>query len=89
MNVKQLVVKRLPADVFHPSEYINDELEARCWTREQFLVMSGMNAIEADQLLDEQKAVTPRIALMLSKAFGMSASLWYRLQRSFDARPAK
>ena len=78
-------VKRLPAEVFHPSEYIRDELEARGWTGEQFHIMAGGSRHEANGLVDGTLDITPRRALLLARAFGSCATTWYRMQRTFDA----
>ena len=82
-------VKRLLAEVFHPSEYIRDELEARGWTVEQFATMAGLKAEEADDIVSGIAHITPRRALTLSRAFGTSATVWYRMQRTFDAGPVR
>lgn len=84
-----LSVKRLPAEVFHPSEYIRDELEARGWSVEQFTIMAGLLRPDADALVDGSQSVTPRFAVALALAFGTSATTWYRLQRTFDAGAAR
>lgn len=81
-------VNRLPAEVFHPSEYIRDEVDERGWTREQFCVMCELPEREALGLLQGVLSVTPPRAIALAKAFGTSATTWYRMQRTFDAGPA-
>ena len=81
-------VKRLPAEVFHPSEYIRDEMEARDWTVAQVAVMMGVSESRAQDVIDGKMRVTPMIAVELSRTFQTSASLWYRMQRTFDAGPA-
>lgn len=78
-------VKRLPAEVFPPSEYIRDMIEELCWSYQQFAIMAELKLPEATELADGEISVTPRRALALGKAFGTSATLWYRLQRSYDA----
>ena len=81
-------IPKLPAEVFHPSEYIQDELLARGWTTKQFAIMARLHQAEAERLANGDLGVTPRLALRLSQAFGTSAAIWYRMQRSFDAGPA-
>jgi HTH-type transcriptional regulator/antitoxin HigA len=81
-------VKRLPAEVFHPSEYIRDEMEARLWTNKQLAIMCGLSQRETDELIAGEVPVTPRRALALAKAFGSAATTWYRMQRTYDAGPA-
>jgi len=84
-----MTVKRLPAEVFHPAEYIRDELEARDWTKEQFCAMCRLPARKVLDLIDGRADVTPCRAMALSQVFGTSATLWYRIQRTFDAGPGK
>ena len=83
--ISRVSINPLPAEVFHPSEYLRDELKARCWTLEQFAVMSRLKLTEAQQLVDGELPVTRRLAVRLSEAFGTSPGLWYRLQRTYDA----
>ena len=83
-----MTVHKVPAEVFPPSEYIQDELDARGWSLDQFVIMAGLPAAEAKRLVKGDVRITPRLALALSRAFGSSGTLWYRLQTSFDAGPA-
>ena len=82
------IVKRLPVEVFPPAEYLRDELEARGWTLGQFALMANLQAEEAIALENGSQRVTPRFALALAGAFGTSATLWYRLQMTYDAGSA-
>ena len=83
------ILKRLPAEVFPPAEFIADEIGARGWSMEEFGLMAGLKQNEAEQLAGGFLRVTPRLAFAISRAFGTSPTLWYRLQRTFDAGAAR
>ena len=78
-------IERVPEQVFHPSEYIRDEMRYRDWSHEQFALKAGMNLTAAIALIRGDCGVTPRAAEALARAFGTSATLWYRLQKTYDA----
>ena len=71
--------------VFPPHEFVIDEIEAREWSRQQFMAMTGFSFHESQMLLAGGLRVDQRVAKRLSRAFGTSVELWLRLQRSYDA----
>jgi addiction module HigA family antidote len=83
------MTKRIPAQCFHPGEFIRDEITERGWTVEELVRrmshpkrMFTTNYIQ--RIMDEKESVTPFVALGLSRAFGTSVELWINLQSSFN-----
>jgi len=81
---------RIPAECFHPSEYIQDELDARGWTLDDLATrMGGDRALnrlslslyftvgpgEPDLLLGD--------CIDLQRAFGVSAQFFRNLEKSW------
>lgn len=71
--------------VFPPHEFVVDEIEAREWSRQQFMAMTGFSFRECQRLLNGGTRIDHPVAKKLAKAFGTSVTLWIRLQRSYDA----
>jgi HTH-type transcriptional regulator/antitoxin HigA len=67
-------------DLFPPGEYIRDELEARNWTQEDLATILNRPLKSINQIINGKKAITPKTALELAKAFGTSADLWMNLE---------
>lgn len=84
-----------PAVAFPPGDYIKEALEARGWTQEEFAEIIGRSPNFVGQLVNGEKAVTPRTAKELGAALRTSAILWlnleaaYRLHHSQDPVPTR
>ncbi len=84
------------AEVFHPSEYIQEELEARGWTRDRLATAMrgedwGTNRLAID-LYIEVGPTDPgcRLGTMaddLARAFGTSVELWRNLEKTWLEHP--
>lgn len=81
--------ERQPAEVFHPGEFVREEMEARGWDKARLAAEMGVSSPDLlDKLLDFQVAVTPPVAEALGKAFGNGSILWLNLQKSWDKSAA-
>lgn len=79
--------KRIPAQCFHPGEFVRDELEARGWDVKELakrMSVHDMPVEIAQSLIDCKQDVTPNIAFGLRRAFGTSADFWMNVQKAFD-----
>lgn len=77
---------RKPAEVFPPSDFIKEEMDARGWSREALAEKMGSTLSLLDEVLSGKHKVNVMVAYMLSQAFGTSAQLWIGLQKSYDER---
>lgn len=81
------MTNRIPAQCFHPGEYIRDEMEARKWDVAELarrMSVHDMPVEIAVSLIECKQDITPNIAFGLRRAFGTSADLWMNLQKAFD-----
>ena len=74
--------KRAPA---HPGRIIkNHHLEPLSMTITDLAKVLGVSRKTLSKILNERGAVTPDMALRLSRAFDTSPDLWLNLQKNFD-----
>lgn len=82
---------RTPAEVFHPSEFIQDELDARGWTLWDLAFRMGPDAPLEKLGLDFYFLCDPGIRLgddgaaALGRAFGVSPEYFLNLERMWLA----
>jgi len=74
----------LPGDLFHPSEIIKDELQARGMRQVDLVNQSGYNKGFISLLLKGERNITSTVALALENVFGISAEFWIRLQKNYE-----
>ena len=73
-----------PAEVFHPGEYIRDELQEREWRASDFADITGADPGTLSGVLNGKRSVNVPLAIALGKAFGTSADVWMGLQFQYD-----
>ncbi|MDP3641998.1 MAG: addiction module antidote protein, HigA family [Bacteroidota bacterium] len=74
----------VPGDVFHPSEIIKDEMEARGMRQVDLISQSGYNKGFISLLLKGERNITSSVALVLEKVFAIPAEFWIRLQKNYE-----
>jgi len=74
--------KRIPAETFPVGEFIAEELEARFWSHADLAARTGLSPDEVTAIIEGKRQLLCRDAEALGRAFGTSAELWLRLQRS-------
>ncbi|OHB59296.1 MAG: addiction module antidote protein, HigA family [Planctomycetes bacterium RBG_13_46_10] len=72
------------AEIFHPGEFIREEIEARGWTQADLASIMGRPIQVVNQILNGYKSVTSRTATELAAAFGTSAEIWLNLQTAYS-----
>jgi HTH-type transcriptional regulator/antitoxin HigA len=77
-------VTRRPAQLFHPSEFIRDELEARGWSVAELARRMGCPVKDATDLVNGQERITLKTAVWLQAAYMVSAEMWLNLQTMWD-----
>ena len=73
------------AEVFPPSEFINEELHARKWGITTLMDAADLPWLTCRNLLNGDCKVTPFIAERLFRALGAPADYWLNLQSAYDA----
>ncbi len=81
-------MNRIPAQCFHPGEFVKDEMEARGWDVSELakqMSVHNMPVEIAQSLIDCKLDVTPNIAFGLRRAFGTSVDFWMNAQKAYDS----
>jgi HTH-type transcriptional regulator/antitoxin HigA len=77
------MLKRVPAEVFPPGEFIREELEARGWTQDDLAQIMGRPLRLVNELVNGKKQITPETARGLGDAFGTGPIYWMNLDSAF------
>lgn len=86
--MKTFANEMIPGDVFHPSEIIKDELEARGMRQVDLINQTGYNKGFISLLLKGERNITSSFALVLEKVFEIPAEFWIRLQKNYEMNKA-
>ena len=78
--------ERIPAEAFHPGEYIGDEMSARGLTIYLFCKQLGWSPVLLNAVLGERIAVSNTMAADLARVFGQDPQTWINLQAAWDAK---
>ena len=77
---------RQPAEVFPVSEYIQDEMKERNWTRLDLARESGLDIEVIHNIIDVNNPITSIISVGLHMAFGTGPDVWLNLDRVWRER---
>ena len=78
-----------PAEVFHPGEFIRDELEEREWSQKDFEDITGVKSAHISAVINGKRPVGVSLAVVMGRAFGTSAHFWLSLQNAYDVFEAE
>ena len=73
-----------PAEVFHPGEYLRDELAARGWTQGDLAKVINRPIGAINEIINGKKRMTAETAKAVGLALGTGPELWINLQTAFD-----
>jgi HTH-type transcriptional regulator/antitoxin HigA len=82
--MKTIANELVPGDLFHPSEILKDEMEARGMRQVDLINQSGYNKGFISLLLKGERNITSSFALILEKVFNIPAEFWIRLQKNYE-----
>jgi len=71
------------AEVFPPRNFINEELEARGWLRQELAVRMRVNVAVVFRVLDGLEPMPEDWPEKLAHAFGTSADIWRNLETTW------
>ena len=80
---------RIPAEVFPPGEFLQEELEARGWSQIELAEILARPPRLVNEIIAGKRAITPETAKGLSAAFGHSAQYWMNLETSYQLSKAQ
>jgi len=81
------MTERRAAEVFPPSEFIKEELDARNWSQVELAEIMGRSPKDVSDLISGKRAISVEVARDLGSAFGTDPRYWinldsiYRLHR--------
>lgn len=81
---KKTTNDRMPGDIFHPGEYIKDELEARDMSQQELADKMKVSKSEMSLVIHGHRDINVRLAILLEKALGIDAEFWMNLQIKYD-----
>lgn len=76
-------------DIFHPGEFIKDELEARDMSQHDLCAKINLSKSEISLIINGHRNITAHIAVLLEKALGIDAEFWMTLQIKYDIELVK
>lgn len=74
---------------FHPGYYIQEILEDKCWTQEDFAKRLGTTPKNLSCLINGKQRLSADMAAKLSRMLGTSENYWLNLQTAYDTLIAK
>ncbi len=83
-------MKRRIAHNTHPGELLREEIiEPNNLTITEVAAMLGVTRPALSNVVNEKAAISPMMALRITRVFGGNAELWIRMQASYDLREAE
>lgn len=73
-----------PAEVFHPGEFLREELAARGISQRAFAKAIGRPLQVVNEIVNGKKSVTAETAKLIGVAFGTGPEVWLNLQTAHD-----
>lgn len=71
-------------DVFHPGEFLSEEMEAQGLKQVELAKELGLSKTEINLVVHGKRGITVPLAIKLEKVLGVSAKTWMNLQMKFD-----
>ena len=75
--------------VFHPGEYLRDELVERGWTVPEFARIIGWSVSDVSRILDGERRITAATARDLADMLGTTSQVWLNLQAAWDRHSSR
>lgn len=84
MNKKIYANDIVLKEIFHPGEFIKDELDARAMKQKELSDKMEIAATVLSEIIHGKRNLTPLLALKLEAALGINAEFWMKLQVNYD-----
>ena len=86
---KKIANDMIPGDIFHPGEFIKDELEARGLSQQELADKMKVSKSEISLVINGHRDINVKLAILLEKALGIDAEVWMNLQVKYDIYKVK
>jgi HTH-type transcriptional regulator/antitoxin HigA len=84
MNTSNLSQRRIPAESFHPGEFLKDELDARNWSQIEFSEIIGKDSRLVYEIVNGKRSITPETAILFAEALRTSPDVWMNLESQYQ-----
>jgi addiction module HigA family antidote len=74
----------LAGDVFHPGEFLSEEMEARGLKQVELAKELGLSKTEINLVVNGKRGITVPLAINLERVLGVSAETWMNLQIKYE-----
>ena len=81
---KKTASEIIPGDIFHPGEYIKDELEARGLHQQDLADKIKVSKSEISLVIHGHRDINAKMAVLLEMSLGIDAEFWMNLQVKYD-----
>lgn len=78
-----------PAEVFHPGEFLRDELEARGWTQTEFAGLIRRSPRVVNEIIAGKRGISPGTAKLMAAAIGTTPQFWMNLDTAYQLSQAE
>ena len=83
-KTKKIANDMIPGDIFHPGEYIKDELDARGLHQQDLVDKMKVSKSEISLIIHGHRDINAKTAVLLEMALGIDAEFWMNLQVKYD-----
>lgn len=74
----------IAGDIFHPGEFLKDEMEARGMKQVDLAEALGVSKSEINLIIHGKRNITALMAVMLEDVFEIAAEVWMNLQVKYE-----
>lgn len=74
----------IAGDVFHPGEFLKEEMEARGMRQVDLVEALGLSKTEVNLIIHGKRNITVAIAIKLEYLLGIEAETWMNLQVKYE-----
>lgn len=89
MNIFNNNGKILQIVAFHPGQFLQEEIEERQLLKKEVARQLGILPTNLSEILNGKRNISPRLAVKLEIALGISAEYWLNLQMAWDLQNAR
>lgn len=74
----------IPGNIFHPGEFLKEEIEARGMRQVDLVDPLGLSKSEVSLIIHGKRNITVSVAIKLEELLGIDAEIWMNLQVKYE-----
>lgn len=79
------MIRRRPAEIFPPGDFLREELEERGWSEAELAGMLGRPVRTLYAIVSGKRSISPMTAKSLAAVLGTSPEFWLNLELAWSA----